>query len=53
MDVLLRLLVYAYDETKMPYQDFFSVVNYLSRNPVATPHVWNWARSNWQRIVRR
>ena len=52
-DNVVRLLVFAEDRTKIRYQDFFSVVKYLSLNPVARPHMWTWARINWQRLVSR
>ncbi|WP_411016281.1 ERAP1-like C-terminal domain-containing protein, partial [Salmonella sp. s51884] len=34
-------------------QDFFSVVTYISDNPVGNPLVWDWVRKNWDYLVER
>ena len=53
LTVLFRLLTFTEDESKIRSQDFFTTVKYLSRNPVAGPHVWTWVRVKWPRLVDR
>lgn len=48
-----RYLDYAMDRSKIPDQDFFSVVSYLSGNEVALPIVWDWATSNYETLKQR
>lgn len=41
------------DKLKIPDQDFFSVVSYLSANDVALPIVWDWAKTHYQTFKDR
>ena len=34
-------------------QDFFTVVQYISQNPIGSKLVWDWVRSNWEYLVNR
>ncbi|XP_071830181.1 glutamyl aminopeptidase-like [Apostichopus japonicus] len=51
--LLSRYLEYTKDETLIRTQDFFSVVTYISDNPVGNPLVWDWVRKNWDYLVDR
>nr|XP_006811271.1 PREDICTED: glutamyl aminopeptidase-like [Saccoglossus kowalevskii] len=46
-----RYLDYVWDDNIIRSQDFFTVVNYIANNPVATAVVWDWVRVNWQKMV--
>lgn len=49
----VRYLEYTKDENLIRTQDFFSVVTYISDNPVGNPLVWDWVRKNWDYLVDR
>ncbi|XP_070544138.1 glutamyl aminopeptidase-like [Ptychodera flava] len=49
--LISRYLDYVWDENVVKNQDFFTVINYIANNPVATTIVWDWVRTNWQRMV--
>ncbi|ESO85815.1 hypothetical protein LOTGIDRAFT_130453 [Lottia gigantea] len=51
--LLTRYLEYANNEDKVRSQDFFTVVNYISRNSIGKDITWNWVRENWQKLVDR
>lgn len=51
--LLNRYLEYCKDPNKIKSQDFFTVVTYISRNPVGNPITWDWVRANWQYLVNR
>jgi glutamyl aminopeptidase len=48
-----RLLAYTFDVTKIRTQDFFSLIYYVSINPVGRPVVWNWIRINYDNLLER
>lgn len=51
--LLHRLLVYAWDETKIRSQDFFTVVSLLNASPLGRAIAWDWTRSNWSKLESR
>lgn len=48
-----RFITTATDENYVRAQDFFSCLIAISDNPVGTPLVWDWVRSNWEFLVNR
>nr|XP_022316112.1 glutamyl aminopeptidase-like [Crassostrea virginica] len=53
MWLLVRYLEYAKKEDMVRSQDFFTVVQYISQNPIGSKLVWDWVRSNWEYLVNR
>ncbi|XP_048762432.2 glutamyl aminopeptidase-like [Ostrea edulis] len=53
MWLLVRYLEYAKKENMVRSQDFFTVVQYISQNPVGNKLVWDWIRYNWDYLVDR
>lgn len=51
--LLNRYLEYSKDPQKVRSQDFFSVITYISQNPVGNPIAWDWVRANWHYLVDR
>ncbi|XP_060595216.1 glutamyl aminopeptidase-like [Ruditapes philippinarum] len=51
--LLNRYLEFSKNTTMIGSQDFFTVVTYISRNPVGNPLAWNWVRANYDYIVNR
>ncbi|XP_037953763.1 glutamyl aminopeptidase-like isoform X1 [Teleopsis dalmanni] len=51
--ILQRYINLAWDESIVRSQDYFSCLQYISRNPVGQSLVWDHVRENWQRLVDR
>ncbi|KAK3612374.1 hypothetical protein CHS0354_031967 [Potamilus streckersoni] len=51
--LLVRFIEYAKDEDKVRSQDFWTVLTYISQNPVGRGLVWNWIQDNWIYMVKR
>ncbi|KAK1134886.1 hypothetical protein K0M31_007653 [Melipona bicolor] len=51
--ILNIFITVATDENYVRAQDFFSCLIAISDNPVGTPIVWDWVRSNWEFLVNR
>ncbi|XP_012163594.2 glutamyl aminopeptidase isoform X3 [Bombus terrestris] len=51
--ILEQFIVTATDEKYVGAQDFLSCLIAMSENPVGTPVVWEWVRSNWEFLVDR
>ncbi|PIK40302.1 Glutamyl aminopeptidase [Apostichopus japonicus] len=51
--LLSRYIEYAMDESKIRRGDFFSVLSYISGNPVGNPLIWDYIRANWEYLVDR
>lgn len=51
--LLNRYLEYCKDVSLIREQDFFTVVTYISANPVGNSLAWDWVRSNWNYLVDR
>ncbi|KAL4239647.1 hypothetical protein ACF0H5_000454 [Mactra antiquata] len=51
--LLNRYLDYCKDSTKIKSQDFFTVLIYVSRNPVGNSVVWDWVRQNYDYMIDR
>uniref|UniRef100_A0A3B5LRQ9 ERAP1-like C-terminal domain-containing protein n=1 Tax=Xiphophorus couchianus TaxID=32473 RepID=A0A3B5LRQ9_9TELE len=50
----VRLLLEATkDETVVKSQDLFTVVRYVSYNPVGRTMAWDWTTLNWDYLVNR
>ena len=47
------LLEYSNDEQKIRSQDFFTLISYLGSNAVASRHVWDWVRANYDSLIDR
>lgn len=50
---VFRYLEYCKDPEKILSQDFFTVVTYISQNPVGNSVTWDWVRANWPYLVDR
>lgn len=48
-----RLLEATKNETVMKSQDLFTVVRYVSYNPLGRTMAWDWTTSNWDYLVNR
>ncbi|KAM6912940.1 glutamyl aminopeptidase [Xenentodon cancila] len=53
VDLLFRLLEATKNETLVRSQDLFTVVRYVSYNPVGQSMAWDWATLNWDYLVSR
>ncbi|XP_033310008.1 glutamyl aminopeptidase-like isoform X1 [Bombus bifarius] len=51
--ILEQFIVTATDEKYVAIQDFLGCLIAMSENPVGTPLVWEWVRSNWEFLVDR
>nr|XP_031842296.1 glutamyl aminopeptidase-like [Nomia melanderi]XP_031842297.1 glutamyl aminopeptidase-like [Nomia melanderi]XP_031842298.1 glutamyl aminopeptidase-like [Nomia melanderi]XP_031842299.1 glutamyl aminopeptidase-like [Nomia melanderi] len=51
--ILNKFITTATDENYVRSQDFFGCLSAISGNPVGTPLVWDWVRSNWEFLVNR
>ncbi|XP_043999504.1 glutamyl aminopeptidase [Gambusia affinis] len=52
-DLLHTLLEATKNETVMKSQDLFTVVRYVSYNPLGRTMAWDWTTSNWDYLVNR
>ncbi|XP_029985493.1 glutamyl aminopeptidase [Sphaeramia orbicularis] len=52
-DLLTQLLEATKDESVVRSQDLFTVVRYVSYNPVGRSLAWNWTTLNWNYLVER
>ncbi|XP_053981166.1 glutamyl aminopeptidase-like [Hylaeus volcanicus] len=52
-EILNGFITTATDENYVRSQDFFGCLSAISGNPVGTPLVWDWVRSNWEFLVNR
>lgn len=48
-----RLLEATKNETLVRSQDLFTVVRYVSYNPLGQSMAWDWATLNWDYLVNR
>ncbi|XP_063244276.1 glutamyl aminopeptidase-like isoform X1 [Bacillus rossius redtenbacheri] len=51
--LLQRLIEYGKNESYVRSQDFFTLLHFISNNPVGNPIVWEFIRSEWQYLVER
>ncbi|KAH8243515.1 hypothetical protein KR032_008161 [Drosophila birchii] len=51
--LLQRYITWAADETKVRRQDYFTLLGYISINPVGQSLVWDYVRENWEQLVLR
>ncbi|CAL7934097.1 unnamed protein product [Xylocopa violacea] len=51
--ILNKFIATATDQNYVRAQDFFGCLIAISGNPVGTPLVWDWVRSNWEFLVNR
>ncbi|XP_064627887.1 glutamyl aminopeptidase-like [Lineus longissimus] len=51
--LLKRFLDYASDPAKIRDQDFFSVISYMTNNPVGMEIVWDYVRQNYEALTKR
>ncbi|KAJ8979934.1 hypothetical protein NQ317_003676 [Molorchus minor] len=51
--LLSSLIDLSKNESIVRSQDYFSVLQYISLNPLGTPLVWNFVRENWEYLVER
>ncbi|CAG9823832.1 unnamed protein product [Phaedon cochleariae] len=51
--ILTGLIDLAKDENVVRGQDYFTVLQYISINPLGTELVWQWVRNNWEYLVNR
>lgn len=48
-----RLLEATKDENVVRSQDLFTVVRYVSHNPLGQSMAWDWTTLNWDYLVKR
>lgn len=53
ISVLQRYIELSKDEKNVRRQNFLSILQYISTNPVGTDLVWDWVKSNWEWLVER
>lgn len=53
VELLNRLLEATKDESVFKSQDLFTVVRYVSYNPVGQSMAWDWTTLNWDYLVNR
>ncbi|TDG98553.1 hypothetical protein EPR50_G00201600 [Perca flavescens] len=53
VELLNRLLEATKDETVVRSQDLFTVVRYVSNNPLGQVMAWDWTTLNWDYLVNR
>ncbi|XP_066993050.2 glutamyl aminopeptidase isoform X2 [Anabrus simplex] len=51
--LLQRFIQYSKNEAFIRSQDFFTVIQLISNNPVGDPIVWDFVRSEWEYLVER
>ncbi|KAK6629881.1 hypothetical protein RUM43_003702 [Polyplax serrata] len=51
--LLSRYVELSKNETNVRSQDYFSVLGYISSNPVGNPIVWKFYRNEWPYLVKR
>lgn len=51
--ILNKFITTATDENYVRSQDFLNCLSAISENPLGTPLVWDWVRSNWDFLVNR
>ncbi|XP_069668648.1 aminopeptidase A-like isoform X2 [Periplaneta americana] len=51
--ILKRYIELSKNETNVRSQDYFTVLSFISHNPVGTPIVWDFIRDEWQYLVDR
>lgn len=49
----IRLLEALKDESVVRSQDLFTVVRYVSNNPLGQNMAWDWTTLNWDYLVNR
>ncbi|XP_020555308.1 glutamyl aminopeptidase isoform X2 [Oryzias latipes] len=53
VDLLYQLLEATKDEAVVRSQDLFTVVRYVSYNPLGESMAWDWTTLNWDYLVKR
>ncbi|XP_024134397.1 glutamyl aminopeptidase isoform X1 [Oryzias melastigma] len=53
VDLLYQLLEATKDEAVVRSQDLFTVVRYVSYNPLGLSMAWDWTTLNWDYLVKR
>ncbi|XP_074548534.1 glutamyl aminopeptidase [Halichoeres trimaculatus] len=53
VDLLYKLLEVSKDETVVRSQDLFTLVRYVSLNPLGQSMAWDWTTLNWDYLVNR
>ncbi|XP_028994823.1 glutamyl aminopeptidase [Betta splendens] len=53
VDLLYKLLEATKDESVVRSQDLFTVVRYVSYNPLGQSMAWEWTTLNWNYLVQR
>ncbi|XP_065573933.1 glutamyl aminopeptidase-like isoform X1 [Artemia franciscana] len=51
--IINQYLILAKNDSFVRSQDYFSVLQYISGNPIGEPLVWNFVRDEWQYLVDR
>ncbi|XP_017104425.2 glutamyl aminopeptidase isoform X1 [Drosophila bipectinata] len=51
--LLRRYINWAWDESNVRRQDYFTLLGYISQNPVGQSLVWDYVRENWEQLVER
>lgn len=51
--LLQRYINLAWDENNVRRQDYFTLLGYISANPVGQSLVWDYVRENWDKLVER
>ncbi|XP_050744759.1 glutamyl aminopeptidase isoform X1 [Drosophila biarmipes] len=51
--ILQRYINWAWDESNVRRQDYFTLLGYISTNPVGQSLVWDYVRENWEKLVER
>ncbi|XP_037715245.1 glutamyl aminopeptidase isoform X2 [Drosophila subpulchrella] len=51
--LLQRYINWAWDESNVRRQDYFTLLGYISTNPVGQSLVWDYVRENWEKLVER
>lgn len=50
---IFSYLDYAWSEENVRSQDYLSVFSYIANTPVGAPIMWDYYRSNWEKLVGR
>ncbi|KAM4625669.1 glutamyl aminopeptidase [Polymixia lowei] len=53
VDLLYKLLEASKDDSVVRSQDLFTVVRYVSLNPLGKSMAWDWTTLNWDYLVKR
>uniref|UniRef100_A0A8C2Z766 Aminopeptidase n=1 Tax=Cyclopterus lumpus TaxID=8103 RepID=A0A8C2Z766_CYCLU len=53
VELLYRLLEASKDESVVRSQDLFTVVGYVSNNPLGQNMAWDWTTLNWDYLINR